>query len=31
MDDDFPYLCDDREPPLPDPETDIPEWMDEDF
>lgn len=29
--DEFPDMTDEREPALPDPETDIPEWMDEDF
>lgn len=29
MDEEFPYLADDREPVLPDPETDMPEWNEE--
>lgn len=29
--DEFFDCTDEREPALPDPETDIPEWMDEDF
>lgn len=27
--DDFPDFTDEREPALPDPECDIPEWMEE--
>lgn len=31
MDDEFPDMTDDREPALPDPEIDMPEWAQEDF
>lgn len=29
--DEFPDVTDDREPDLPDPECDIPEWLEPDF
>ena len=29
--DEFPDMSDDRDPALPDPETDMPEWAQEDF